>query len=53
MFFLIRRRHRGFLRPEFLQLTLSMTSVTSTAFQLKFVCVTSFLLLGQLRDLPH
>ena len=26
----------------------------STALQLKFVCVTSFvLLLGQLRDLPH
>ena len=30
-----------------------MTSVTSTALQLKFVCVTSFLLLGQLRDLTH
>ena len=30
-----------------------MTSVTSSALQLKFVCVTSFLLLDQLRDLPH
>ena len=30
-----------------------MTSVTSTALQLKFVFVRSFLLLGQLRDLPH
>ena len=34
-------------------LIFSMTSVTSTALQLKFVCVTSFLLLGRLRDLPH
>ena len=39
--------HRLFLRP----MTFSI-SVTSTALQLKFVCVTSFvLLLGQLRDL--
>ena len=30
-----------------------MTSVTSTALQLKFVFVMSFLFLGQLRDLPH
>ena len=29
-----------------------MTSVTSTALQLNIVSVTSFLLLGQLRDLP-
>ena len=32
---------------------LELTSVTSIALQLKFVYVTSFLLLGQLRDLPH
>ena len=30
-----------------------MTSVTSTALQLKLVFVTSFLLLGKLCDLPH
>ena len=49
-----------FLRPDFLELnfslasvTFSLASVTSTALQLKFVCVTSFLLLGQLRDLSH
>ena len=30
-----------------------MTSVTSTALHLKFIYVTSFLILGQLRDLPH
>ena len=36
-----------------LSLTFSMTSVTSTALQFKFVCVTSFMLLGWLRDLPH
>ena len=30
-----------------------MTSVTSTALQLKFVFVTSFLLLGHLRDVPY
>ena len=36
-----------------LTLTFAITSVTSTALQLKFVCVTSFLLLGRLRDLPH
>ena len=32
---------------------LELTSVTSIALQLKFMYVTSFLLLGQLRDLPH
>ena len=36
--------------PDFLELTFS---VTSTALQLKVVFVTSFLLLGQLHDLPH
>ena len=41
------------LFPDFLESTFSMTSVTSTDLQLKLVCVTSFLLLGQLRDLPH
>ena len=30
-----------------------MISVTSTALQLKFVSVASFLLFGQLRDLPN
>ena len=39
--------------PAFLELTFSMTSLNSTAFQLKFVFVTSFLLLGKLRDLSH
>ena len=51
--FLIRRLHRLFLRPDFLELTFSTTLVISTALQLKFVSVTSFLLFGQLRDLPH
>ena len=45
--FLIRRLHRQFLQPDFLELTFALNSVTSTALQLKFVCVTSFLLLGQ------
>ena len=36
-----------------LNLIFSMTSVTSTALELKFVCVTSFLLLVRLRDLPR
>ena len=40
-------------KPDFLELSFSMTSVTSTALQLTFVCVTSFLLLDQLCDLPH
>ena len=35
-----------------LPLTFSI-SVTITALQLKFVRVSSFLLLGQLRELPH
>ena len=49
--FLIRRLRRWFLRPDFL--TFSRNSVTSNALQLKFVYVTSFvLLLDQLRDLP-
>ena len=40
--------------PDFLELIFPMTSVTSsTALQLKFVFVTLFLHLGQLRDLPH
>ena len=39
--------------PDFLELTFSMTSVTSTALELKFGFVTSFLLLDQLRYLPH
>ena len=39
--------------PDFLESTSSITSVTSAALQLQFVFVTSFLLLGQLRDLPH
>ena len=30
-----------------------MTSVNSTALRLEFECATSFLRLGQLRDLPH
>ena len=48
-FFLIRRLHRLVLRP----LTFSF-SVASSDLQLKFVCLTSFvLLLRQLRDLPH
>ena len=34
-FFLIRRLHRRFLRPGFLELTFSLTSVTSTALQWK------------------
>ena len=51
--FSIRCLHRGFLRPDFLEMTFPMTSVTSTALQLKFVYVTSLVLLGQLRDLPH
>ena len=38
--------------PDFLELTFSMISVSSTALQLQFVFVTSFLLLDQLRDLP-
>ena len=38
---------------DFLELTFSVTFVASTALQLKFVFVTSFLLLGQLRDMPH
>ena len=37
MFFLIRRLHRWFLRRDFLELTFSMTSVTSTTLPLKFV----------------
>ena len=52
LFFLVRCLRR-FLRPDFLELTFSMTSVTSTALKLKFVYVTSFLLLGQLCDLTH
>ena len=36
--------------PYFMELTFSMTS---TALQLKFAFVTSFLLLVQLRDLPQ
>ena len=51
--FLIRRLHRLFLRPDFLELTFSRSSVKSTALQLKFAFVTSFLFLGQLRDLPQ
>ena len=50
--FLIRRLHRWFLRLDVLEFTSSTTSVT-TALQLKFVCVTSFLLSGQLYDLPR
>ena len=42
-----------FVFPDFLELTFSMTSVTSTDLLLKFVFVTSFLLLGQFHDLPH
>ena len=38
---------------DVLELTSSMISVTSTASQLKLVYATSFLLLGQLRDLPR
>ena len=50
--FLIRRLHQWFLRPEFLELTFSISVIS--ALELKFVCVTSFvLLLGRLRDLPH
>ena len=37
--------------PDFLEWTFSMTSLTSTAVQLKFLFLASFLLLGQLRDL--
>ena len=51
--FLICRLHRRFLRPGFSKLTFSMNSVTSTPLHLKFVCLTPFQLLGQLRDLPH
>ena len=39
--------------PDFLELTVSMTSLTSTALQLRFVFLRSFLLLVQLRDLPN
>ena len=39
--------------PDFLELTFSMTSVTLLLCSFKFVFVTSFLLLGLLRDLPH
>ena len=51
--FLLRLTDCRFNFPDFLELTFSLTSVTATALQLKFVSVTSFLLLGQLRDLPH
>ena len=47
MFFLIRRLNRWFLRPDFLELTFSITLVASTALKLNFLYVTSFLLLGQ------
>ena len=37
--------------PDFMELTVSMTSLTSTALQLRFVFLKSFLLLVQWRDL--
>ena len=39
--------------PDFLELTFSMILVTSIALQLNFLLVTSFIFLGQVRDLPH
>ena len=48
--FLLRGLHRWFLPPDFLELAFSLTSVTSTALQLQFVSVTSFLLLSQKKE---